>query len=272
MATSATTVLREQGRGVTGALLIAGLAVLHTMETWWLGWELPLVHLLVYAVVGLGVVFAITHVVGFREDDGASASFRSVVVDFSELVVQSLAAALVVLFAFGVITVDSAPLTVVRLLLVQVVPLGFGAALANALLQDADGAAGSKPFPTTLGTFALGAVFVTIPLAPTQEIVVIAQRTGWPRLAGLMVLSVLGVHLVLHELEFRGHARRVRGRSTPYQVGTAFVVYAVALLVSVALLAAFQQFSGTPPRAALQLVVVHAFPASIGASGGEVVL
>jgi len=210
--------------------------------------------------------------VGFREDGGGTATPGSALVDFSELVVQSLVAAVVVLFAFGVVTLETAPLTLVRLLLVQMVPLGFGAALANALLAENDDAGDSKPFPRTVSTFALGAVFVTIPLAPTQEMVVVAARAGWPRLAGLVVVSFLVSHLVLHELEFRGHAGRVEGRPVGYQLGTAFVVYAVSLVVSVALLAAFEQFAGASPGTWVQLVVVHSFPASIGASGGEVVL
>ncbi|WP_143423224.1 DUF2391 family protein [Halegenticoccus soli] len=34
--------LQNQIRGVTGALLVVGLTFHYTMETWWLGWTLPL--------------------------------------------------------------------------------------------------------------------------------------------------------------------------------------------------------------------------------------
>lgn len=77
MARSAADVLRTQGRGVTGALLVVGVATLYTMETWWIARVLPTTHLLAYALGGLAVVFLPTREVGFREDDDGRSSPRS---------------------------------------------------------------------------------------------------------------------------------------------------------------------------------------------------
>lgn len=265
--------LRTQGRGVTGALLVVGLSTLFTMETWWLSWRLPVGHLVVAAAVGLAFVFLIVRSVGFRQEgEGDEGSPVRLVTDFAELLLQSFVAAFVILLAFGVVRVSDPLQTVVRMGLVQVVPLGFGAAVANALLAESDQHRERQRFPENLGVFTLGAAFFAVPMAPTEEVVVIARNAGWVRIAGLVVLSVAVVHLVLHELEFRGQDHRVEGRSAGYLVGTSVTVYAVGVLVSVALLLGFGQFNGRPLQEWVQLAVVLSFPAAAGASAGEVVL
>lgn len=266
--------LRDQGRGIVGALLIVGLASLYTMETWGLGLRLPLFSLVVYAIVGLAVVLLITRYVGFRsEEEGRTERDPlRIAASFAELVFQSFIAAYVVLLAFGIVEVGDSLVTVARLGLIQVVPLGFGAAVSNRLLSESGEDLNEASFPRNLPTFALGAVFMAFPVAPTEEIELIALTAGWARLSALVVLSVLVVHLVLHELEFRGHGSRIEDRPLPVQLGTAFTVYAVGVAVSVALLAAFGHFAGTTPAEWIQQTIVLAFIASTGASAGEVVL
>jgi len=265
--------LRTQGRGVAGALLVVGVSMLVTMETWWLSWRLPILHLVLFAAVGLAAVFVLVRSVGFRQldGDGTEPTLR-VVADFAELVTQSIVAALVVLFAFGVVEAGDSPSSVVRLALVQSVPFGFGAALANRLLGETDAPIEEEAFPHNLTVFTLGALFLSLPVAPTEEVVVLARNAGWPRLAAVVVLSVGVVHLVLHELEFRGHRDRIEGRTHLLQLGTAATAYAVALVVSVVLLLGFGQFDGRGVAEAVQLTVVLGFPAATGASAGEVVL
>ena len=267
-------VLRDQGRGITGALLVAGLSSLFTMETWWLGWRLPLPYLLGYAFFGLVAVFVITRNIGFREEESKRPQRNRyrLVTDFSELVLQSFVAAYGVLLAFGVVEVGDSLITVVRMGLIQVVPLGFGASVANALLAETDGEIRESTFPQYLGTFAVGAAFVAFPLAPTEEVEVVAVHAGWLRLAVLVVLSVATVYLVLFELRFRGYRGRIEARSTRRQLGSSFVAYAVGVTVAVALLFSFGHFAGTTFAEGVAQTIVLAFLASVGASAGEVVL
>lgn len=266
--------LREQGRGVVGALLVAGTAMLFTVEMWWHGWQLRTHTLVVYDVVGLAGILAITRVVGFREAQAGETrrSWWRNVTDFSELILQSFVTAYGSLLLFGVVEWGDSAMSVARLGLVYLVPLGFGAALANELLSGADQRSEEADFPEYLATFALGSLFFVFPVAPTQEISVIAALAGWPRLAVMVVASLVVSYLVLFELEFRGQRQRVADRSRVEMVGQAFVVYAVGAVVSVGLLASFGQFGGTTLPVAVQKVVVLAFPAAIGASAARVVL
>lgn len=265
-------VLRDQGRGIAGALFVSGLGLLYTMETWFLGWRLPMTHLLGYAIVGLAGVFVVTDQVGFQEDASERPTHAKLAIDFSELVLQSFLTAYLVLFLFGVVRLGDSLVAVVRLGLVQVVPLGFGAALANRLLAGADDGPDEPTFPDNVPTYLLGAVFVALPVAPTDEVALIALQAGWLRLAGLVGLSVVIAYLVLYELEFRGHSSRTASRSRAAQVGSAFLVYAIGTVVAVGLLLAFGQYDGAAFRHAARLTIVLSFLAATGASAGEVVL
>jgi uncharacterized membrane protein len=68
MARTIEALLRDQGRGVVGALVVS-VGLLFTMEMWWHGWQLPAEWLIVYALVGLAVVLAITRSVGFEAQE-----------------------------------------------------------------------------------------------------------------------------------------------------------------------------------------------------------
>lgn len=267
-------VLRNQGRGIAGALFVVGFSFLYTMESWWLGWRLPMGHLVVYAVVGLLGVLIITPWIGFEEEaeERTRQTPLRIAVDFTELVFQSLLTAYLVLLAFGIVEVGQSLVTLVRMGLIQVVPLGFGAAVANQLLSQSDDTVEEANFPRNVPTFVLGAVFMAFPVAPTQEVEAIAIHAGWARLASVVAISVLVVYLVLYELEFRGHQSRVKSRPWGAQIGAAFFVYVIGVMVSVAFLAAFGHFSGTTLAERVQQTIVLAFIASTGASAGEVVL
>ena len=273
MARSFGTVLRDQGRGVVGALIVS-IELLFTMEMWWSGWQLPTAWLVVYALVGLAVVLAITRSVGFREDESEAeqTGLRTVLTDFTELLFQSFLTAYTVLLLFGIIDYGNLR-TAVRLGLLFVVPLGFGAALANELLRETDQEReGGRPLYRNLGVFAVGALFVSMTMAPTDEMFLMAAYADWPRLGLVLVLSVLVAYLVLFELEFRGHEARTAESTTVDQLGHAVVTFAVGIVVAAGLLAAFGQFRSAPVSVWVQMTIVLGFPASIGASGGRVVL
>ena len=273
MAESQWDILRDQGRGVAGALLVAGLSLLYTMESWWLAWRLPIRYLFLYAFVGLIAVLFAARAVGFRTGaERRTWSNIRTLTDFSELLLQSFVTAYLVLLLIGVIEPGESLTTVVRLGLIFVVPLGLGAALANALLQQRDEALDEGKFPENVAVFALGALFVTFPVAPTQEMEMIAGYMGWERAPLVIVASILTSYLVLYELGFRGQRSRVQSYSRRFQVGTTFIVYAVAVAISTVLLFTFGHFADTTVSEMVMQVVVLSVPGSVGASAGEVVL
>lgn len=264
---------REQGRGIVGALLVVGLTFLYTMETWWLGWTLPLGHLLAYALVGLAIVLVVARNVGFRreEREESKTSLPGLAVEYTEILVQSSVAAVVGLFTLGIATLGDSPSVVLRLGLLEVVPLGFGAALANRLFVHTGAAEEEVQFPRNLAIFTLGALFVSGTIAPTREIELIAAHMGWGRHALLVVLTLFVVYVTLYELSFRGQPGRAYEKRR-YEIGTAFLAFAVSTGVATFLLWGYGHFDGATLALVVQETTVLAFPAAVGAVGAQVVL
>jgi putative integral membrane protein (TIGR02587 family) len=267
--------LREQGRGFVGALLAVGMTFLYTMESWRLGQTLPISYLLIYAVVGIGGIVILTHAIGFRQEDRIASSDSdptlALMVESAEILFQSLLAAYVGLFLLGILAVEDTFGTAVRLGLIEVVPLGFGAALTNQLVMNDEGNEYENYLPRNVAVFTIGALFIASTIAPTQEIEVIAAQIGWLRTLSIGLLSVVLTYFTLFELEFRGQQGRI-DRSRKEQVGTAFTAYAVGVVVSIGLLTAYGHFIGGEFPLMVQETILLAFPASLGAAGAEVVI
>jgi len=271
---SATVEIREQGRGVAGALLVLGISFTYTIETWWLASQVPIAHLLGFVFAGLVLVLVITRNIGFRDqsiDRGETAARVSLYTEFAEVVFQSLVAGYGMLFLFGIVTLKHHIGVLIRIGLVQLVPLAFGASLANELLSGEQEEVPELAFPWNIGVYAIGAVFVAGPIAPTEEVVILAVQSGWRRLAAILLVTLFLTYAVLYELEFRGQSRRQPG-SRALGLGQACVVYVVGGVVALGLLIATGDIGGQPLSMWVQQTIVLAFPASIGASGARVVI
>lgn len=265
--------LKDGGRIIVGGLLL-GMPLLYTMETWWLAWRLPALVLFLYALLSLVAIMAIVHFVGFRpeEEEGKRRGWREWVNDFMALVLYSYVAAFAVLGLFGIIERDTPLHEAIRQATMQVVPLGFGAAIANRALGGGDGGAQTKlAKETAIG--ALGAIFFAMPVAVTEEMELIPAHAGWWRAILFGLAGVLVAHLALYELEFRGHEGRTGGKASRWLTwGETFVGFVMALAVAAALLAGFGQFVDVTWAEAVQKVVILSFLCSVGAAAGRVVV
>jgi putative integral membrane protein (TIGR02587 family) len=260
--------VREQGRGMMGALLILGVSFAYTTETWWLAVEMPATHLLALAVVGICLIVPITRAVGFREDDDRS----SLYVEVAEVVFQGFVVAFAALALLGVLDFADPLSVLVRTVLVQVVPLAFGAALANEFLSGGQEEIPEASFPASLGVFTLGAVFLAAPIAPTGEVAVLAARASWPRIGAILLASLVVTYLILYELEFRGQQARLEQLSLRRRVGQTCMLYAVGLAVAAGMLLAIGEAGAQPFSTAVRRTIVLGFPAAVGASAARVVL
>ena len=266
--------LRDQARSLVGAYLL-GLPLLYTMETWWFGWTGPDWLVLTYSLVGLLIVFVVVHFIGFKpEHQGPERSVFDWAQDFAELVLVSFVAAYLVLLLFGILDLSTPPREAIRLGLVQVVPLGFGAAVANRALgmgEEANG--GPKPLKKELGVFALGAIFFAMPVAPTEEMELMAAHAGWTRMVLIVVAAVALTYTALYVLEFRGHkGRSERSDKLAWRLGETFAGYLVALTLGAAMLFGFGHFNGATFPEMVQQTVVISFIASVGGAAARVVI
>ncbi|ESP87987.1 DUF2391 family protein [Candidatus Halobonum tyrrellensis] len=267
--------LREQGRGIVGALFVLGVTATYTQEIWWLGQSLSAEGVLAYSTAGVILVYLASQAIGFRE--GTEAHDRPYglgeLTDFAEVLLQGLLTSLVALWLLGMLSFGDSLTLIVRRTLFLTVPYALGAAVADTLLSggDDDPIVGDREDTRALA-FVAGALFICFPIAPTQEVLVMANRMNWWRLFAIALVSLGTGYLTLYTVEFRGQDRRLGESTWRGRVGLTCTAYVFALATAALLLAGFGAFTETSHAMWVRQTVVLGFPASIGAAGAGVVL
>jgi putative integral membrane protein (TIGR02587 family) len=119
----------------------------------------------------------------------------------------------------------------------------------------------------------VGALFMAFNVAPTEEIVLIAQMmTGWHALA-LVAVSLLIMHAFVYAVEFRGQTALAPGIS-PWSefLRLTVVAYALALLICLYVLWTFGRADDLAFPELLIETVVLGFPAALGAAAARLIL
>jgi putative integral membrane protein (TIGR02587 family) len=266
--------LQEYGRGLAGGLMFS-LPLLYTMEMWWAGF--------IAAPYRLAALLAFTYVLllGYNRFAGMhrDASWPEVAIDSVEELGLGLLTSAGVLFllqrigpgipadeALGKIVVEA-----------SVVAIGFSVGTAQLHASGDDEKEDDREdrgtgFGAELVIAFCGAVLFAANVAPTEEVPMIAMEAGPFRLLGLAALSLAIGTIVLYFSNFRRSGSVVhREGALDVLLGTT-ATYAVGLVAAAIILWFFGRFSGVAPEVAVRQVVVLAFPATIGASAGRLLL
>jgi putative integral membrane protein (TIGR02587 family) len=268
-------------RAVSGGLLF-GVPLLYTMEVWWAGSHTsPPQMLLVLAILAVPLV-ALNMTSGFRSDPDVRPS------DALAHTAEALAVGLVVSFIVLVLLREITGATPVGKALGEVVyesvPFCLGVGVARHFLSgrrsgpddDGDGSSdtASSAHRTSstvadLGGTMLGAVFIALSIAPTDEVPMIASAMGPGWLLALLGASLVASYVIVFAAGFgRQDERHAQEGAFQHPVTETVVSYLVALVVAAALLWLFQR--GEQPEAGLvDRVLVLGFPAAIGGAAGR---
>lgn len=120
---------------------------------------------------------------------------------------------------------------------------------------------------------AVGALFLSFSIAPTEEITLLAIRLGLSGTAILALVSAGLMHAFVYAVEFHGQASRPAGATVVREFLRLTVVgYAVVLLISAYVLWTFGRTDGLDAIELLRATVVLGFPASIGAAAARLIL
>lgn len=129
-----------------------------------------------------------------------------------------------------------------------------------------------NPTIADVGANALGAVFVALSIAPTDEVPMLASSRSPVWLLAIVAASLAAAYAIVFVAGFSGQARR---RSHPgllqQPLIETVVSYVVALLMAFVLLALFQR-ADVPWTVLIAHVVVLGFPAAIGGAAGRLAL
>jgi putative integral membrane protein (TIGR02587 family) len=269
--------VRGIARGFAGALLFS-VPMLMTMEMWFLGFYMSRERLLLLLILNMPLLLLLSHRIGFERTTTWAQSARDAIVAYGMGILASAA----ILILLGVITIDTPLDQWIGMVAVQAVPASIGAMLGRSQLSMSDdddeteGAQDEKPgtaYGTELFMMAVGALFLSLNLAPTEEMIVLAYKmTPWHALA-LTAVSILLMHGFVYALAFRGgHSVQTDGSRWHAFIRFTLPGYVVALAVSLYALWTFERLDGMATVEALLVVIVLAFPAAIGAAAARLIL
>ncbi|MEN5146522.1 TIGR02587 family membrane protein [Brevundimonas diminuta] len=258
--------IRDLGRAFGGALLFS-LPLLMTMEMWVLGFAAEPERRFVFLLSALPVLFGLAHYAGFSARRGLLNNTLDTLVALAVGFVTA-AAFLLVFNALDLSSLTSA----VGQLSLQATPAALGALAARRQLSsDPEGGDEDEAsYPGELFLMLAGALYFAMNLAPTEEMRLIAYMTTPLGAMGILVLSVILLHLIVFHAGFAGQEKA----ETSAQAFFDFTLpgYALSLLASFAMLWVFGGTDGHGLQALLTNVVILAFPAAIGAAAARLLV
>lgn len=281
---------RDVVRAVSGGILF-GIPLLYTQEVWLVGGATRPRGAAVVLGLSAVVVFVLNRTAGFRSMKDVRA------VDAIWDTVEALAIGVVVVTGVLVllreITGDTPTGVGLGKVLYQALPFCLGVGLARHFFHDdssggggatsaADGDGGttasdgdrdgSGSTVADLGVTFLGAVFIALNIAPTEEISALSAAMGPQWLLALVVASLVVSYVIVFVAGFSGEERRrAQGGVLQHPIAETLFCYLVALGATVLMLLLFRKLEG-PWDLALGNVVVLGLPAAVGGAAGRLAL
>ena len=267
-------------RGASGGLLF-GVPLLYTMEVWWTGQHTTAVQAYVVLALTFAALYVLNSTSGFRST--ADIRRRDAAIDAVEALALGVVVVTIVLFVLREVTTTT-PLSVsLSKVVYETLPFCLGVGVANHFLRGGrdDVEEGERQPPddralsatvADVGATSLGAVFISLNVAPTDEIEMLANAMTTPWIIGLVAASLLASYGIVFVAGFVRQDRR-HSQMGIFQrpVSETVVCYLVALLCAWLMLELFQRLDH-PWHLTLEHVVILGFPACIGGAAGRLAI
>src|SRR5690606_31930208 len=119
----------------------------------------------------------------------------------------------------------------------------------------------------------VGSLFLSLNVAPTEEIILIAFKMTPLHALITLVLSIALMHAFVYAVAFRG-THELTEKTPGWHAFVRFTLpgYIIAILISVYVLWTFGRLDDTAPTQVLMSVIVLGFPGSIGAAAARLIL
>ncbi|MGB3409840.1 MAG: TIGR02587 family membrane protein [Microthrixaceae bacterium] len=285
--------LVEVIRAVSGGLLF-GVPLLYTMEIWWLGEHTEAFQMLLILLL-LGVILvALNLTAGFRSTKDVR--LRDAVADAIEALAIGLVVTAAVLVMLREITIESPLPSILGKVVNESVPFCLGIGVARFLLSgdpamseaddefsgelgDSDSSDEAEPKTkplnaslADLGAAVLGAIFIGLSIAPTDEIPMLASAMDPVWLVVVIAASLATSYAIVFVAGFSRQEQRHKQEGIFQRPGVETIVTYVASLIVAALLLWLFQRDLSPASDLLDRVVVLGFPAAIGGAAGRLAL
>lgn len=253
-----------------GGAIIFSLPLLMTMEMWYLGSVISEIRLALFLFLTIPLLIGLSHYIGFED----TFSFKDDTLDAFVACAVAFVASSVVLLLFAVIHSEMSIDEIVGKVAIQAVPGSIGAMLAQSQFgRKKKKKDRRRRYVDALFIMAIGALFLALNVAPTEEMILIAQKMSDWQAVTLALVSLLIMHAFVYSLEFSGEVPVPEG--TPFwSVFLRFTMtgYAIALIISLYVLWIFGTADGLSLHQLVTTVIVLGFPAAVGASAARLIL
>ena len=267
---------RHLARAFGGAILFS-FPILMTMEMWSLGFYVNGSRLAIFTLLTIPLLVGLSFYDGFEP----TSSFYEDLVDTFVAYAVGFTTSAVLLILFGVIKPEMSADEIIGKVSIQAIVASFGAMFAQSILaeggREREASEKKRRDASYFGEvflMAVGAIFLSMSVAPTEEMTLISfQMSDWHTLA-LIVVTLFLMHSFVYTVEFRGRDQTtVRGKSFLRGFLRFTVVgYAIALLISFYILWTFGSIDDMAFAEKLKATVVLGFPAAVGAAASRLIL
>lgn len=263
-------------RAFAGAIIFS-FPLIMTMEMWSLGFTIERERLALFMFLAIPLLAGLSYFIGFED----TSSLKDDIIDaFVAYAVGFLTSAFF-LFLFNVLDFTMSLGEIVGKISIQAVIAAIGAMLAQSELgtnknksEDEEKERRNSNYLGEIFLMMVGALFLAMNPAPTEEIVLIGYKMSDWQIVLLAVFTMLMMHAFVYKVEFRGQEKHSPEDSSQASVFFRYTVvgYAVVLLVSFYILWTFGQTDNLNLENKLKIAVVMGFPGALGAAASRLIL
>ena len=263
-------------RAFAGAILFS-FPILMTMEMWWLGFTIEHYRLTLFMFLAVPLLVGLSYYIGFED----TSSLLDDVVDAFVTYAVGFVTSAILLFIFNVINFEMSADEIIGKITIQAVIAAIGAMFAQSELgankrerKREEKRRRNASYGGEMFLMAVGALFLAMNPAPTEEIVLISYQMSDAFIIILALFTIMLMHAFVYNVEFRGQERRKHPKISVLSVFLRFTVvgYALVLLISVYLLWTFGRTDGLSLENIVRITIVMGFPAALGAAASRLIL
>lgn len=268
--------LNGLARGLAGALLFA-LPMFMTMEMWELGLYANPGRLLLLCLLNVPLLFGLAWRIGFEKTSSFKQAARDAVIAYGLGITVSAG----VLWLLAILDAKLMPSHNIAMIAFQSVPASIGALLGRSQLGmhsekkdeergDYDGETG---YFNELFMMVVGALFLTLNVAPTEETILIAYKITPFHTLIIAALSIVMMHGFVYSVHFKG-GHQLKEGSPRWHAVIRFTMpgYVLALVSSAYVLWTFERLDDTSLSQMVTAIVVLSLPGALGAASARLIL
>lgn len=263
-------------RAFAGAILFS-FPLIMTMEMWSLGFTVDRSRLALFMFLSVPLLVGLSYYIGFED----TSCLTDDIVDAFVAYAVGFVTSAVMLLLFNILDFKMSIDEIVGKIAIQASIAAIGAMLAQSELgtskdkteNDVEKRRSANYFGEIF-LMMVGALFLAMNPAPTEEIVLIGYKMSDWQLIFLAFFSMILMHAFVYKVEFRGQEDRRPEDSSLVSVFFRYTVvgYAIVLLVGFYILWTFGQTDNLNLEDKLKITIVMAFPGALGAAASRLIL